>query len=118
MHKTGKNMPFKFDGRDYHLLLSPEEFNEFEKRGRFEVSLTDFREENKIGARLIIYSSENKNPEGVELVPSYGKDNKLSEVNVALSRRAAELIRNREHIFTTYGVTDNKVRIGVYPRFS
>ena len=111
-------MPFKFDGLDYHLLFSPEQFNEFQKRGRLEGYLVDFKEENKIDARMIISLSGNKNPDGVEIVPYYGKNNKLLEVNVAVSRHAAEMIKNGEYIFTTYGFTRNKVKIGVYQRFS
>ncbi len=109
-------MPFKFDGFDYHLLLSKEQFKSLEKTGMLEEGITNFAGDKDLGAKVVISVSENKNPEGVELTPSYhdGNRSKLEGVKVKVSKSALRTI-NRGFVYTTYGVTSNKVRIGIYP---
>ena len=107
-------MPFRFDGRDYDLFLTREEFTDLEKTGKLEGVLTNFRTGEEIGAKVLISVASNINPEGVELMRDYKMRERPEKVVVKVSLSALEIMRRGEHILTTYGVTSNKVRIGIY----
>ena len=106
-------MPFKFDGRDYDLFPTKKEFSDFEESGKLESVLTNLKGD-EIGAKVFISIAPNRNPDGVELMRDYSKKITPEQVMVKVSQSALDFMRTGNQIMTTYGITENKVRMGVY----
>ena len=107
-------MPFKFDGRDYDLFPTEEEFMSLEKTGKLEAALTNFKTGEEIGAKIFFSIVPNRNPEGVELIKDYSIKIPPESVIVKVNESALSFMKIGSQVITTYGFTENKVRMGIH----
>ncbi len=104
----------KFDGLDYHIFLEkPKHDIDVLAQASLEAPLMDL-EEKEFNVRVRVEIGDNSNPDGAELAfvpPSARRIEDIRYIKITINDSGYALLRRGSEIYTTYGRTENKLRI-------